>query len=168
MCQIWCIWNVCSKLCQWLFFGAYTTSQCQLLNNISISSSSSEFRNAPYAQLFVEDIGSVDFVVDRKTPKTNIYCNNQFKDKGQVSSGKARITKRKAEKNGSKLLELNTKPDRKSEEIPLKRKIKKNMKERGTTFENTSEPGDFDTSRRITFGERIWTKRKTVLDEISV
>ena len=121
----------CSKLCQWLFFGVYTASQCQLLNNISSSSSSSEFRNAPYAQLFIEDIGSVDFVVDRKSPKTNIYCNNQFKDKGQVTSGKVRITKRKAEKNGRKFLEPNTKRHRKSEEIPLKRKI---VKERGTTL----------------------------------
>ena len=107
--------NGCSKRCQWLVFGVYAVSLCQLANNFSSSSSSSEFRNAPYAQLFIDNIGSVDFVVDRKSPKTNINCNNQIKGKCQVSSGKARITKRKAEKNGSKLLEPNTKLDRKSE-----------------------------------------------------
>ena len=39
------------------------------------------------------------------------------------------------------------------------------LKERGTTFGNISEPGNFNTSRRITFGERTGTK--TVLDEMS-
>ena len=41
------------------------------------------------------------------------------------------------------------------------------LKERGTTFDNISEPDNFDPSRRITFGERSGTKRKTALDEIS-
>ena len=45
----------------WIF-GAYVASQCQLLNNVSSSSSSSEFRNAPFAQLFIKNIGRVDFV----------------------------------------------------------------------------------------------------------
>ena len=41
------------------------------------------------------------------------------------------------------------------------------FKGRGTTVCNISETGDFDTSRRISFGEWIGTKRKTVLDEMS-
>ena len=138
-----------------VFFGVYAASQCQLLNNVSgcgSSSSSAEFRNAPYAQVFVESISSVDFVVNRKSLKLNIYCSNQLKDKGQVISRKARKTKRKVEKNGSKPLEPNTKRDRKSEEIPLEGKV---LKERGTTFENTSQPGNFDTSRR-----KIWSEVK--------
>ena len=136
-------------------FGVYAASQCQLLNNVSgsgSSSSSAEFRNAPYAQVFVENISSVDFAVNRKSLKSNNYCNNQLKDKGQVISRKARKTKRKVEKNGSKPLEPNTKRDRKSEEIPLERKV---LKERGTTFENISQPGNFDTSRR-----KIWSEVK--------
>ena len=41
-------------------------------------------------------------------------------------------------------------------------------KERGTTaFDSFSEPGSFDTSRRISFGERISTKWKTVSDKMS-
>ena len=40
-------------------------------------------------------------------------------------------------------------------------------KERGTTFDNISECGNFDTSRRIRFGERIGKKRMTVLGEMS-
>ena len=41
------------------------------------------------------------------------------------------------------------------------------LKERGTTFDNISEQGSCDTSWSITFGEKIGTKRKTVLDEMS-
>ena len=63
------------------FFGVYAVSQCQLLNNVSCSSSNSEFGNAPYVQLLIENIGSVHFVVDRKSLKTNIYCNNNLKIK---------------------------------------------------------------------------------------
>ena len=63
------------------FFAAYAASQCQLINSVSGSSSNSEFTSAPYAQLFIENISSVDFVVDRKSLKTNIYCNNNLKIK---------------------------------------------------------------------------------------
>ena len=63
------------------FFAVYAASQCQLLNIVSGSSSNFEFTNAPYAQLFIENIGSVDFVVVRKSLKTNIYCNNNLKIK---------------------------------------------------------------------------------------
>ena len=108
------------------FFGVYAASQCQLLNNVSSSSSSSEFRNAPYAQPFIEIIGSVDFVADRKSLKTNMsYCNNRFKDKFQVSNGKASTTKRKVKKDRSKPLESNTKRDKKSEKIPLKKNVER-------------------------------------------
>ena len=41
------------------------------------------------------------------------------------------------------------------------------LKERGTTVCNILETGGSDTSRRISFGEWIGTKRKTVLDEMS-
>ena len=61
-------------------------------------------------------------------------------------------------------MEPNTKRDGKSEETLLKRKV---SKERGTTFDNISEPGNFDTSRIISFGIKIGTKRETVLDEMS-
>ena len=111
------------------FFGVYATSRCQLLNNVSNSSSSSEFRSVPNAHPTIENIGSVDFVVDRKSPKTIMTsCNGQFKGKSQVTSGKASITKTEVEKDGTKPLEAHTKKDKKSEEIPLKRKM---SKERG-------------------------------------
>ena len=55
-------------------------------------------------------------------------CNGQFKGKSQVTSGKASITKTEVEKDGNKPLEAHTKKDKKSEEIPLKRKM---SKERG-------------------------------------
>ena len=38
---------------------------------------------------------------------------------------------------------------------------------RTTSLGNISEPGNFDTSKRISFSDRIGTKRKTVLDEMS-
>ena len=46
----------------------------------------------------------------------------------------------------------------------MKRKL---LKKRGTTFDNIPEQGSFDTSWRISFGEKIGTMRKTVLDEMS-
>ena len=134
------------------------------VNNVSSKSSSSEFRNVPYSQPSIENIGIEDLVIDKKGPKTIMtFCTDQFKGKSQVSSGKSSITKRKVEKDGSKPLEPHTNRDKKSDEIPLKRKM---LKERGTTsFDNTPEPGNFDTSKRISFSERIGTKWKTFLDE---
>ena len=91
--------NGCSKRCQWLVFGVYTVSLCQLANSFSSSSSSSEFRNAPYAQLFIDNIGSVDFVVDRKSLQTNMtYCNNQLKDKVKLAVVKQEYLKERYRK----------------------------------------------------------------------
>ena len=46
------------------------------MNNISGSNGSSEFRNVPYNRVFNENISSVDFVLDRKNLKSNIYSNH--------------------------------------------------------------------------------------------
>lgn len=92
------------------------------------------------------------------------YCNNQLKDKSQASNGKARISKRKVQKDSSKPLEPNTKRDRKSEEILLKRKM---SKKRLTTFDNISERGNFDTSRKICFGERLEQSVRHDMNEMS-
>ena len=45
---------------------------------------------------------------------------------------------------------------------------KENVEGGITSFDNTSEQGNFDTSRKINFSDRTVTKWKTILDEMSV